>query len=283
MDLTRLFKKKIKIAELDFNSMSSGNYISKLYSNEYKGILIRNLFSSGDVTQLVGELNQIKEFDSPHLGAKIYPFPCSSQKYNSNFDAFFEDTKSFFTDYYKTFDVDFIKRTTDLIKKISLTDVEIAHIEDNSYLPGTFRMIDENKASIGLTQAHIGIEYVKRCINDGSYEFLKKNVDILKQMSFFTVLQKPIAGGDFTVFDFDYEKYNSITDEFIVNSANKKKKKMYSKGFYKTVSLNIGDAFIFSDFNTWHRVEPIIGTTNRITYGFWFSYDVLKKGIKIWS
>lgn len=283
MDLIGLFKNKIKIYEIDFKSIDSTGYIDKLYDEKARGIIIRNLFSEQEVSQMLLDLNKISEFDSPHEGASVYPFPCSSLKYKLDFGAFFEDTRMFMENYNTNFNVDFVERTIDLIKKISRTNVEIAQSPFGSFLPGTFRIINDSEADIGLTQVHIGIEYAKRCIEDGSYKYLQSNVNVLKQLSFFTVLQQSVIGGEFTVFDFKYSDYDSISGKFINNSKTKKKKKLYSRNYFKTLILKPGDAFIFPDYSTWHRVEPVKGGVNRITYGFWWGYDIENKNIKIWS
>lgn len=282
MSLIRLFKNKIRILEIDYNQLGSTDYISKLYKYHNDGIIIRNLFSNQEINEMILSIGNIKDFDIPHIGVELYPPPCSSEKYKDDFSEYYKNTHVYLKNYNKLFKIDYVKKTINLMSEISLSDVEVAVANKNSFLPGTFRIISNEKAEVGLTQVHIGYQYAKRCINEGSYKDLIKNIDVLKQFSFFTVIQKPISGGDFTLFNFDYKYYNSVTDEIITNCKNKKEKRMYSKNRFRTVNLQPGDAFIFRDYDTWHRVEPICGEIKRITYGFWFGYDK-DNNIKIWS
>lgn len=252
------------------------------------GLIIRKMYSQSEVDNVIHSLMKIESsrFDSPHQGARTYPAACSSQKYSGNFDnLFFADTR-FYLDNQDVFFKQYNIRSSELFYKLSGDKYKAcvaSKDENNIYLPGTFRLINSERAAIGLTQIHNGLDYAQRCLNE-SYLPLKDKTDVLEQFSFFTLIQKPESGGDFILFNFNTGSYKSIENDNIIVSSKGSRTNVYSKNlFYNTVKLEVGDAFVFPDYYFWHRVEPVLGKIERISYGCWFTIDNNSKKITYWS
>jgi hypothetical protein len=288
--ISHILLKDLNIKEVEFSSLYCNrvNYFEQFKKKMLGGLIIRKMYSQSEVENVIVSLNEIDRscFDSPHAGASTYPAACSSQKYTENFDKlFFMDTNFFLRDLDSRISL-YNTRVNELFDKLSgyKYKVFIAEKDEyNSYLPGTFRFINSDKTSVGLTQIHNGLDYAMRCLNQ-SYLPIKDRISVLKQFSFFTVIQKPIIGGDFTLFNFNTEKYKSVENGNILISSKGDRVNVYSKAkFFNTLKLEVGDAFIFPDYFLWHRVEPIEGDIERVSYGCWFTIDDQDNKITYWS
>lgn len=270
----------------DFKN-NSKNIFKQLVSSKIDVFIIKNVFTKEEIKTVIKGVCLLKEndFDTPHVGAKTFPKSCSSGQEDENvLSDFFEKTKE---NNFRIDEISGINISQKFEKLMNLLNgnkrVILAQNRNDFYLKGTYRLISSEEQTVGLTQVHTGYDYAKRN-NKFSYTAIKNKIDTLKQLSIYTLLRKPDSGGEFTVFNFDRQEYNSLIDnKIIINKKTKKEHKLYSKNNYETIKLEVGDVLTFTDFKLWHRVEKVLGETERMSYGCWGSFDFEKENFYYWS
>lgn len=117
------------------------------------------------------------------------------------------------------------------------------------------------------------------------YEHLEGQVDVFDQLSFFFLVQAPEAGGEVSLFDLEWAEGQSKA------SLDENSHIMLPEISFHTVSLDAaqilnpmpGDFVIFAAGQIWHRVEPVLGSRDRLTLGGFAAYSYDKKTVYHWS
>ena len=126
--------------------------------------------------------------------------------------------------------------------------------DGNMCTSSTIRVISDGKS---LT-THCGNQFA---YNSSKFNKLKSVSILDDQLSYFLLLQKPMQGGDLTVFNAKWSKRNEYSN---INS-NMIKSIEASQSI--KLELNPGDLLIFQGGQIYHRVECINGPIPRITLG----------------
>lgn len=293
MDLKRLlhFGKKLRLETRSFNELVSSpeDLMTKIRKNRRLVVRVNSVFNRSELSTIQSSLQDIPEslVGIPHPGAATFPPACSNgQDSVKELNSFFNKSAFYNTSLSNLPKVNVVTRFSALITSLNAGVRPI--LANNSrigknYLHGTFRFIEPNPNSVGLTTPHTGFDYVDRNINC-SYKPLSSYVDVYRQLSLFTLIKRPHTGGDFTLFNFDREQYPILQDGGVKKHPHGKVYQFYNKNHeFLTVKLNDGDALLFSDYNTWHRVEPVSGDYGRISYGCWLGFGKQKNELYYWS
>lgn len=281
----------LRVVEVDFNTLQQNpaSYIDSIVKRSSDAVVIRNFLTAG-------ELNKIKEsitalpsdlFDVPHPGAKTFPPACSTGYPDVNArHIFFKNSERYNAQLNTMSGIDIVAKVAGLLQLLNNgKPAELAYNREQNvpYLHGTFRLIEPVGKGMGLTSPHTGFDYALRNI-EHSYAPLAAYVDVFKQVSLFTVIDKPGDGGDFTVFNFSRVQYPILQDDTLLKPNRKGAVNLYgADNNHVRFTVNPGDAFLFADFDLWHRVEPFTGNKMRLSYGCWAAYGIADDKLYYWS
>lgn len=277
MDISLWFQKKLRIEQIEFASLvaSPQNFVNKVIAEPKFAVHIKNVLSKEEVANLKSALAALPDqaFEKPHPGAKTYPPACSTgQLDKESLEAFFKRSEEYNHGLENKLGVDLIGRFSQLMKALNggrEAILSTRRSDGATYVHGTVRYIEPDSDQMGLTAPHTGFDYAKRNANF-SYAPLTEYMDIFRQISVFMVIQRPEKGGHFTLFNYSRSEYHDIKGLTLKRVSNGKQIDLFgSKRGYETIELQEGDAFLFADFDRWHRVDPLSGPNPRISYGCW--------------
>ncbi len=288
-----LFAKKepLRVAEVDFATLEKTPqpYMQQIVQRRHDAVVVRNFLTAAELGTLKDNINALPPnlLDVPHPGAKTFPPACSAGGVNHQVVAtFFQNSATYNKQLNDLTAVDITGRFAALIAMLnggSKPELAINRQGGAPYVHGTFRMIEPVGKGMGLTSPHTGYDYALRNLKF-SYAPLAPYVDIFKQLSLFTVIDMPETGGDFTVFNYNRSEYPILQDDTLKKQNGRGTVKLYGKkNTHTTFKLMPGDAFLFADFDLWHRVEPFTGNKMRLSYGCWMSYGLNSNQLYYWS
>lgn len=281
----------LRTVEIDFNSLqqSPAPYIRSIVDRKSDAIVIRNFLSKEELDRIKESIASLPAayFDVPHPGAKTFPPACSTgYPAIDALDNFFKNSPQYNTQLTTLSGIDIVARVAGLLKLLNNGQpAELANNKQNGapYLHGTFRLIEPVGKGMGLTSPHTGYDYAARNIKH-SYAELAAYIDVFKQVSLFTVIDKPANGGDFTVFNFSRTQYPILQDDTLLKPNRKGAVQLYgTDNNFVTFTVRPGDAFLFADYDLWHRVEPFTGDRIRLSYGCWAAYGTNDDKLYYWS
>ena len=105
------------------------------------------------------------------------------------------------------------------------------------------------------------------------------------QLSYLVQLQNSEVGGELTLYNMLWkdiqDKEKQEDNEYVIDKSGKR---IYLKDVkHFSVNAQPGDVVVFSGGPIWHRVEDILGTKPRITYGGFLKFTADGKGLRYWG
>ena len=142
----------------------------------------------------------------------------------------------------------------------------------------TFRDLNPNSGEMTL---HCGLYFYE--IFSEFYKHLHTLVGNDNQLSFFSLLQKPEAGGELTIFDVTRTDAVKLIDDLQLESRQGEILHIEKNVDSLPIQINEGDLMLFDGGTIWHRVEVVRGNKNRITFGGFIGYTSDMNEIYYWS
>lgn len=142
----------------------------------------------------------------------------------------------------------------------------------------TFRDLNPNTGEMTL---HSGLHFYYTFPD--FYKHLHTIVGDNNQLSYFTLLQKPEAGGELTIYDIVQEEIGRKIDDLQIE--NKQGELLHIEKNLPNIKLDLedGDLLIFDGGTIWHRVEMVKGNKHRITLGGFMGFTNNGEEIYYWS
>lgn len=262
------------------NNEAKKDLIEKLYRNELDGFVAKKVFSEQEVSQILKEANNISE--SHFLKAangKLFPHPHASiTDKEEKLNAYIEKNSIFNSmgfSFLKTRLQSFFDHYGGSLKaKIPKV------LKDNSEaVYGNLRFFMPNMGGLFV---HCG--YLFQVEAPMYYEVVEE-MKKMGQLSYFLVLQYPEKGGELTIYDMLWpdvqHKDDFENNEYVIDKNGDKLFLDEVKSF--SVKPQPGDVLVFKGGPIWHRVEDIIGTKPRITFGGFINFSKDGKEFFFWS
>jgi hypothetical protein len=275
------FKKKEPIFEWKvYNSISDlsnkkNNDIEKIFNGRLIGMTLRNALSLEHCDEISKHFSQDftisgesdfgrvigKQLDKEEKGN----FQKVKQQGYSNNSRYF---KSIFLD---KFNIELEKEITLILSKLSSTKrILTPKGYPIEFLPATIRICYPDKGGIFH---HVGNEFILKLPESA---FIKNDIILNNQLSFFFVIQAPESGGELVVYPKKFEDYkNEDNKEFIYSELEELPQLV--------LKPKVGDLIIFQGGNIWHKVADVKGRKDRITLGGIISYNFKKDTLFYWS
>lgn len=249
--------------------------LSQICQEELQGIIIKQIFSKAEMQQLAKQVQLQETGFYPTRYGKTYGLSLSD--IDGNKSHYFEQARQFREILNQALPTGFEATITNIFHQIS-GGRKITSPEENAekYTPATVRFVPPNQPGI-IT--HIDSEFTY----SNNYSYLHQIANIPNCLSYFIVVDKPLNGGELTLYEFyfDSEKLRIMEtgrNQFIVQT--KQNLDNYPK---KTFDLSEGDLVVFKSSIIPHEIAYVSGQKTRITIGGFLAISHDQKSIYYWS
>ncbi len=288
----------LEIKEIDFTDIAKeSDALEDFYVLKRDGFVIKNVLNDDEVEVLRNKAAEVGGRDMAAHVKECFTYPTVFQEYVLRFQDLpteeFKQKEKFYFEYCRDFGKNLEKEVNmDVQGKVehilstlgNHRPVKMVALNENGHLPfGTFRYFNTDFGSICI---HCG-NFFQSFFND-FFAPLKDEINFTNQMSYFFVLQKPTAGGELQVFDFEWEDGQDKPDngddkEIILKDGSSYFIDDDENAHYVDLSPEPGDMVVFQGGALWHRVKKVLGNNPRITFGGFFSFSRDMSSIHVWS
>ncbi len=273
------------------------NALHDLYVGKEDGFLVKGVLSKSEVETILSNFQQVLE-DEPAYTEVGFTYPTVFAEYSNRIQGLPEEEKQagirtyfskndrFASSFGQNFGIDLPNRLSALFRQIGggrEVDVPEGMEDEGRYPFATFRYL---VPGTGMMAVHCGNYFQDTFLQ--FYQHLSTTVKVKNQMSFFIVLQEPEEGGELSVFNFRWEegqsKINPSEDREIYLPDGTPYFIDDDKGMQKIMlKPQVGDMILFQGGSIWHRVEPVRGAENRITFGGFMGFSMDEEVVYYWS
>ncbi|PSR13482.1 MAG: hypothetical protein DA408_10690 [Bacteroidetes bacterium] len=273
------------------------NALHDLYTGKEDGFLVKGVLSPEQVAAILANFQQVLD-DEPAYTNVGFTYPTIFAEFSNRIlklpaaekaagiSAYFAKNDHFSTTFKDRFGVGLPQLLNDLFQQIGGgRKVRVPKgMEDQGHYPfATFRYL---VPATGMMAVHCGNYFQDAFLK--VYQHLSSIVKVKNQMSFFIVLQAAEAGGELSVFNFRWKdgqsKINPSEDREIYLPNGKAYFIDEDKGMQKIMlKPQAGDMILFQGGSIWHRVEPVRGQQNRITFGGFMGFSEDEGTLYYWS
>lgn len=176
--------------------------------------------------------------------------------------------------YREAFGFDPHERLREVVEPMAGGRPVLAPVEcGRAYNPGNFRWFEPGGGGL---PAHVGNEFE---IHSGATgEHLRTLADTTNHLSYFVVVQAPDEGGALSVFDLLHGTELPVAKWTDVGRDDR----ALDGHVALKVKPRAGDLLLFGGGWRWHRVEPVVGSRARMTYGGFASPSRDGKTVYFW-
>ena len=252
--------------------------VPKLIAQEVDGMTITGVFSPEEVQRVLARSDELRSTASVQTFGAMLPMPLNMiGDVSPDRTPYLDETDRAQPIYVDAFGFDPHQRVAEVIGPM-LGDYRVCPASEGGrpYNPGNLRWYDPGKGGL---KAHAGNEFVP-LVAEGAMSHLLTTTKVVNHMSYFVVLKRPESGGTLSVFDLLWRDHNNHETGW--DSANR------DDSFFDTVPClrndpGPGDMILFGGGWRWHRVDPVQGSTPRITYGGFMSEAVTGDELHMFS
>lgn len=268
--LKKIFnKKEFKLNWIDFKEKNFDHYprlLNDILDKKKDGLRINNFLNENEIEFVLNNLLKIDKEKMTQvqfgriLGDSILGAINLSLK-----EKILSQSEEFEKKTNEIFGFNIHKRLLNLFKEISQYNIVKVYGEENRKVNfANFRFF--HSKGFGLT-AHTGNEFLGN-ENNISTVGLAKTLKIYDGLSFFMYLQVPESGGELVLYNLNWhDKVEGL--EF--HGDGKGDDSFIEKYEKVEIQPKAGDLIIFRGGDIWHKVRPIKGDSERITFGGFIS------------
>ena len=287
----RQFIAPLKVVTIDYATQPqrlSEVSLAAMRQLQVDAVVIQNFLQPTEVATLLQNLLQQLANTAPLTQSKTYPFSFAllnrqSPAFEAELQSYFEQCQQFRNSFTQTYGVDMEQRFTQVLTAVNKNHPARVHSLDaqHCYIPFTFRLIVPEKNHINLHAdnmfAHFAPEF---------YAPLKQVAEVHNQLSFFTVLQKPDAGGELSLYNVAWDvakEFNIEEQSVILDNGTHLHAQQPQELYRQQFNLQPGDLVLFAGGQLYHRIEETHGQQMRITLGGFIGYSKNNNDIYYWS
>ena len=248
--------------------------IDRFKNRQVEGVIVHNVITESEAESIVGNLAKVKdELLTKEEICAAFPigFAAAAQKTENDeysLSNYFQESEKFVGSFEEAFGTNLIQRLERVFNLISSDkkySVPAGFENEGSFLPGQFRRIYPNVPGF---PAHCGNAF--DALYSEFYVFLNKIVQTNNQLSYFIPLQYSESGGELTLYDKEWKEGQSMHSfhEFLDENGNAvdTQAELLNQKVMQ-IKPPVGSLLSFVGGEIWHKVEPSVGTKDRITFG----------------
>lgn len=250
--------------------------VNELIGKERDGLHIKSVFKPDEVQRVLGNLTPDDPWTQQPFGSMLGMPINQLGDHPTSRDAYLDDTERCRPLYSDAFGFDPHQRVASVVEPMTGGLPCLPAAEDGrDYNPGNIRIYEGGRGGL---RAHVGNEFFDTGI-DGALSHLLTTTLGRNHMSYFIVLQQPRGGGALSVFDMLFTDHPTHQRRFDCEERD--------DGWFDQLPCvqfdpSPGDMILFGGGWRWHRVDPVVGPTPRITYGGFASPSRDGTSINFW-
>jgi hypothetical protein len=268
--------------------LAQPNLLHDIKEGKLSGVIVKQFFNANEVATILKNYwaDTTVKIEMPLNQGVTYPTVFAHVRKETGDDEkaiaqYFSNCEIFRTNFEQKFGVNAAQRIHDAFQSTSgERPVKVPHgVNGTGLYPFvTFRDLNPDTGEMTL---HCGLYFYE--LFPEFYKHLHTIVADNNQLSFFTLLQKPEAGGEMTIFDVTRTEATKKIDDWQLES--KKGELLHIEKNVDHIHLDIeaGDLLIFDGGTIWHRIEIVKGNKHRITLGGFIGFTGNDQEIYYWS
>ncbi|MFN8315387.1 MAG: hypothetical protein U0T32_02940 [Chitinophagales bacterium] len=210
-------------------------------------------------------------------------YPKSIYSYRNESDEseldFFKYCNNYNQNFPQIFGIDLFQKITSTLSANSQIEIElvVGPNKKRNYPFSTFRYLNPGFGEM-TPHCEIGLQKF-------ASDFLENTNNILnhsRYFSFFILLQKPSKGGDFLIYNLNWDDTKHINNNGDFIDSNNKQRNIKEIAFFDA-NLKSGDLIVFNGGQLWHTTTLVEGVEPRITFGGFIGFNETGKRSFIWS
>lgn len=299
MFLKNLFGKKevevvepvYRIADVDASDLSAYfDGIDRLQNETLDGFIIRNVFNRAELDKMIAAHDKLGP-ETKYIsdtGMVFYPIPFS--RIDQTVEGAQEEMKKYFLEYEEIwknfptqFGVDYEGRVHEVLTKIAggrKLETPRGPNDVGYYSPAGLKHLIPGE---GHFKAHCGNLFHKEFPT--FYTHMNQISKVENQMSYFVMIDKPLKGGELTIYDVLWtEAEIRLKGDTVLQGKNGELYDLEDETKVRRQHLDPGpgDMIVFSGGRIWHKVE-LVQYTRRLTCGGFVSLSIDDTKLFTWS
>lgn len=253
-----------QIPWLDFDVSEIGDHptlIPDILAQKVAGVTVRRVFTEREVQRALDRIPDNREHETPVVFGTVLGRPLMQSGMSRDRTQHIEDAERFGPVFLDLFGMDPHARLAKVYGAMSHGMAVTAPEEGGrSYNPGQIRIMEPGGGGLA---AHAGNEFLMSN-KDGSASHLWETTDAIDHMSYFVMLQPPEIGGELSVYE---RLWEDSRDENGFATPLTHDATEFDDAPHLSITPGPGDLILFWAGRRWHRVEQVLGSKARITYG----------------
>jgi hypothetical protein len=262
--------------------------LRRIKDGELSGVIVKNFFNREQVDAILENylLDKKAKTEMPLNQGVTYPTVFAHVKNETGDDEqaitnYFNRCEEFRSEFLKNFGADAAQMLHQAFTATSggrPVKVPTGVNGTGLYPFATFRDLNPDTGEMTL---HCGLYFYE--FFPDVYKHLHTIVGTNNQLSYFTMLQKPEAGGELTIFDVTRTEATQKIDDLQLESKQGEILNIEKNVANMPLQIEEGDLLIFDGGTIWHRVEIVRGKKHRITLGGFIGFTNNESEIYYWS
>jgi hypothetical protein len=248
--------------------------VARIYAGEVDGLTIRGVFTPEEVAEAVQRLEGHRDEFVDHgtvamFGTAIVGSDDERTLYHDTAPAMTEALEELFP-------TGFRSRIEEMLVRVG-GGRRPRVPEDGpgrTYVPATIRVLPPGA---GVIHAHTANEF---CNVWPAYEHLRRTARMWNSLSYFVTAQAPDAGGGLQLYDLDWD---DTPEDVLALAMGPERDAALARFEDRVVEPGAGDVVLFTGGRIWHRVEPVRGSTARVTVGGFVAESTEADEVIYWS
>lgn len=268
--------------------LSRNDLLRQIKDEEISGVIVRNFFTHEQVATMLRQYKTatLDIMELPLNQGVSYPTVFAHvQKKTGNTEPgltnYFLDCETYRASFEKNFGVNapaMIQQAFEATSGGRKVSVPEGVTGKGLYPFCTFRDLNPDTGEMTL---HCGLYFYE--MFPDFYKHIHSLVANNNQLSFFSLLEKPEAGGELTIFDVTRSEAIKKIDDQQLESRQGEILHIEKNVENMPLQINEGDLLIFDGGTIWHRVELVRGNRHRITFGGFMGFTQNGNEIYYWS
>lgn len=250
--------------------------VNSLLDKDFDGMILRGVFKPDEVERALGRIDPSDPWTEEPFGSMLgMPLNQLGDRPTPR-DPYLDDTERCRPLYTEIFGLDPHERVASVVEPMA-GGLRCCPPEEGgrAYNPGNVRIYEGGRGGL---RAHAGNEFVDTG-ERGALSHLLTTTRCRDHLSYFVVLQRPTSGGQLAVFDLLFTEHRTHERTFDCEYRD-------DEFFDALPGLRFdpgpGDMVLFGGGWRWHRIDPVVGPTPRVTYGGFASPSTDGRNLHFW-
>jgi len=253
--------------------------MDRIEHRRHDGVTITGVFTADECAVAVERLERFHDRRMPSMFGTMLGLPLANLAALTDDpedrSLYYEDAARCREYYAEAFGFDPHDRVAEVLQPMC-GGLEVAYPTDgeHAYSAGNIRWYEPG---MGHLKAHAGNEF--KTHSDAVSAQLRSTTRTIDHFSWFVVLQPPDEGGALSVYDLLFETHSPADPDYGEQGRDDSD---FDDQPHIKVSPEAGGMVFFGGGWRWHRVDPIVGSRPRITYGGFAGPSTDGRSLNLW-